>query len=169
MAIFNKLKSSHFFQRKRGSESRGRTADLSKEDLISLTSATKTLVNGDSGTTFLVDRAAGVVVTLPAATGSGVKFKFVVATTITSNAFKVACANTTDKMLGRVVFSQDSADTLVSFDADDNTHDYFSCNGSTTGGLKGDVWSVVDIGSNRWLVEGIGSATGTEATPFGST
>ena len=39
-------------------------------------------------------------------------------------------------------------------------------NGSTTGGIAGDIVELEDIATNLWSVKVLGSATGTEATPF---
>ena len=83
---------------------------------ISLTAATLTLSRKThAGATVVVDRAAGSTVTLPAATGTGDKYKLVVKTTITSNSFKVQVADDDDVMTGTATFGQDSADTAVLF------------------------------------------------------
>ncbi|PDT82929.1 hypothetical protein [Sinorhizobium sp. BJ1] len=133
---------------------------------ISLTAATLTLSRKTHvGATVVVDRAAGSTVTLPAATGTGDKYKLVVKTTITSNSFKVQVADATDVMSGTATFGQDSADTAVLFEtaADSDT---ITMNGSTTGGIAGDIVELEDIATNLWSVKVLGSATGTEATPF---
>jgi hypothetical protein len=39
-------------------------------------------------------------------------------------------------------------------------------NGTTTGGIIGDTVEVECLGLNKWLVTGMGTATGTQATPF---
>ena len=49
--------------------------------------ATKTVTIAEAGTTFLLDRAAGIAISLPAATGSGNTYEFVVKTA--SNATKI--------------------------------------------------------------------------------
>jgi hypothetical protein len=38
--------------------------------------------------------------------------------------------------------------------------------GSTKGGIKGDIIELEDIAADTWSVRVMGSATGTEATPF---
>jgi hypothetical protein len=40
--------------------------------------------------------------------------------------------------------------------------------GSTKGGIKGDRVILKDVAAGLWSVTVIGSATGTEATPFSS-
>ena len=53
------------------------------DDLTNVTTSTYTVLDSDNLIT--LNRAAGIAVTLPAATGSGRKIKFVVGTSITSN------------------------------------------------------------------------------------
>ncbi|UTY50432.1 hypothetical protein [Sinorhizobium fredii] len=136
---------------------------------IALTAATLALALAThAGATVVVDRAAGSTVTLPAATGSGAKFKLVVKTTITSNSLIVKVANATDVMTGTALFGQDAADTAVLFETA-ATDDTITMNGSTTGGIKGDIIELEDLASGLWGVTVRGSATGTEATPFSAT
>jgi hypothetical protein len=68
-------------------------------------------------------------------------------------------------MTGGAWLSQDSADTVVMFEtaADSDT---ITANGSTKGGIKGESIELIDMASNTWWVRVMGSATGTEATPF---
>ncbi|RVG96698.1 hypothetical protein CN221_11140 [Sinorhizobium meliloti] len=133
---------------------------------ISATAATLALTLAThASTTVVANRAAGITMTLPAATGTGSKYKIVVGTTVTSNSLKVQVANATDVMTGTALFGQDAADTAVLFEtaADSDT---ITMNGSTTGGIKGDIIELEDLASGLWGVTVRGSATGTEATPF---
>ncbi|MCM5689508.1 hypothetical protein [Sinorhizobium meliloti] len=133
---------------------------------ISATAATLALTLAThASTTVVANRAAGITMTLPAATGTGAKYKIVVGTTVTSNSLKVQVANATDVMTGTALFGQDAADTAVLFEtaADSDT---ITMNGSTTGGIKGDIIELEDLASGLWGVTVRGSATGTEATPF---
>lgn len=133
---------------------------------ISATASTLSLTMAThGGATVVAHRAAGITMTLPAASGSGVKFKVVVGTTVTSNSLKVQVANATDVMTGTALFGQDAADTAVMFETAADT-DTITLDGSTTGGIKGDVIELEDIGSGLWSVSVVGSATGTEATCF---
>ena len=116
----------------------------------------------------VLSAAAGQAIVLPAATGTGNKYPFVVGTTITSNSSTIKVANATDIFTGRVILAQDSADTVVEFDAG-ASDDTVTMNGSTTGGLKGDRIEITDIASGLFHVEIVASATGTEATPFSAT
>jgi hypothetical protein len=52
---------------------------------ISVTAATLTVTAAShAGSTIVLNRAAGTTVTLPASTGSGFKYTFIVGTTVTS-------------------------------------------------------------------------------------
>ena len=120
------------------------------------------------GKVVTLNKAAGIAVTLPAATGSGVKFDLVVITTITSNATTVKVANASDVMTGAAFICNDSDATVSGFETASTT-DTISLNGSTTGGIKGDRIELIDIAANLWYVRVLGSATGSEATPFSAT
>jgi len=117
-----------------------------------------------AGKTVTLNRAAGIATTLPAATGSGNKFKFVVGTTFTSSAtFKVANAN--DVMTGQAIVDG-STSTMFQTAA---TSDTITLNGTTTGGVKGTMVEVEDVAANLWYVCVLGNGSGTEATPFSAT
>ena len=111
------------------------------------------------------DVAAGAVVTLPRSTGSGAVYTFFCKTTITSNAMKVQVANADDTIAGVMLMAQDAGDTIVAFETA-STSDTWSGNGSTTGGIKGDLITFIDIAEGVFAFTGTGSGTGTEATPF---
>jgi hypothetical protein len=119
-----------------------------------------------AGRTVTLNRAGGIAVTLPAATGTGHKYTFVVGTTFTTaGTIKVTGDDT---MTGNAILAQDSADTAVMFEAG-ATADTITMDGSTTGGLKGQVVELIDIAADLWSVRTTSAATGTEATPFSAT
>ncbi len=118
--------------------------------------------------TITLNRAAGIVATLPAALGTGDRYKFVVGTSVTSNADIIKVANAADVMCGVATLFQDGGDAMVGFAAG-ATADTVNMDGSTQGGLKGALVEVEDIATNLWHVRMIGDASGTEATPFAAT
>lgn len=111
------------------------------------------------------DIAAGVTVTLPAATGSGVKYRFFVGTTVTSVADVIEVASAADTMAGVVVGLADGGSTMNGWEAL-AASDTISLNGGTTGGLVGDYIEVEDAKSTLWRVTGFIAQTDAEATPF---
>jgi hypothetical protein len=132
---------------------------------ISITASTfAPLASQHTGAVLLLNRAAGVTVTLPAATGSGATFRFITATTVTSNN-NVVQVTGDDIMVGGAWLAQDAGDTAVMFETASDS-DTITMNGSTKGGIKGDEILLTDIAADTWWVRVMGSATGTEATPF---
>ena len=133
---------------------------------ISLTSAAVTFTNdANAGRTHLLDRAAGVTVTLPAATGSGAVFRFWVKTSASGGSYIIQVANASDSMLGNIHYWPDSA-TNTPVWAASASDDTITLNGSTKGGYANDMITIEDIATNLFMVHGSVKQTGTEATPF---
>ena len=124
-----------------------------------------------AGRTLLLGEVGGnalVTLTLPAATGSGNIYRFIVSVVNTSN-YVIKVADATDTIAGSVILHQDSADTVVSFNTA-ATSDTITLNGTTTGGVSiGDELTLTDIATNQYVVKGVLTASGTEATPFSAT
>lgn len=143
-----------------------RVADVSTRivDATAATLAVTEAAHDSKVVTF--NRAGGIAVTLPAATGSGTRLMFVTGTTFTSSATIKVTGN--DTMTGSAVVLQDAGDTVVGFEtaADSDT---ITFNGTTTGGLKGDSVELIDIAADLWWVRVRSTATGAEATPFSAT
>jgi hypothetical protein len=137
-----------------------------KPTIIDANSSTLVLTPEDSGKTIMLNRAAGVTVTLPEEE-VGARFKFVVATTVTSNAYIINGKAITDLFIGAVTSVDDvTPEVATMFKPDVTDDDSISMNGTTTGGKIGTVIIVTCIAANRWLVEGTLAASGTLATPF---
>lgn len=130
---------------------------------VSIT-ASRTMKLDDNGGTFVLNAAAGLTITLPAASGLGTEFEFIVGTAVTSNNDVIQVVGN-DTMTGRCMMAADAGDTSVVFEtaADSDT---ITMNGSTKGGLKGDRIKLRDIAADLWSVEMECAGTGTEATPF---
>lgn len=130
------------------------------------TGATRTLTAAQSGAVIYLDKADGVVITMPA-TSVGLAYRFIVLTSVTSNAYKLSSATQgTEFFDGTVNSAQDAAAASAVFTGDGSTHDNVSMNGTTTGGLVGTEIYVVCTAANKWTVSGTVRASGTEATPF---
>lgn len=130
--------------------------------------STLTLTQADSGRLILLDTAAGSVVTLPAAVGSGARFRFVVSVLATSNSHKIQVANSSDIIQGIISGTRvDSGNAVLGFAAG-ATDDTITLNRSTTGSVKlGEFLEVEDVAANVFNVRGTLSATGAAfATPF---
>jgi hypothetical protein len=143
-----------------------RAADVSAR-IVNATAATLAVSAAThEGRVVTLNRAAGIVATLPAATGSGGRYRFIVGTTFTGDGIIKVTGN--DTMTGLALVAQDGGDTSVTFEtaADSDT---ITLNGTTTGGLKGADVEVIDVAADLWFANVRTAATGTEATPFSAT
>ena len=137
---------------------------------VEITSATVTFDRETHGNRpILFNRAAGIVATLPPASGTGDKYSIYVSATFTGAA-SVLVANASDVMRGTAILFADGGDTVVGFNtaAASDTVDLFET-GNTTGGMIGAQLELVDLASNVWGVRYVSDAGGTEATPFAAT
>jgi hypothetical protein len=100
-----------------------------------------------------LDTASGSVVTLPAATGSGAIYKFVITVVPTSNAHIVKVTGT-DTMFGAVL-TYDADSTAVTFYAAAGTDDTLTLPGTTAGGSIGDWFEFTDVVAAKWAVKGM--------------
>lgn len=132
--------------------------------------ASKTLTQQNSGSTILLDTAAGSTATLPAATGSGNKYRFIVTTTASSNAHKILAASVSDFIIGNAVGHTAAGATLAFSSAAATNHSIQMPFAGTqpSGGFIGDYFNFTDVGANLWAVDGMYQAGTTATTPFSS-
>ena len=137
-------------------------------DIVTLTATDAITVAEHAGRILLMGEVGGdaaATFTLPAATGSGAEFQFIVSVVNTSN-YIIKVADATDTIDGSVILHQDSANTVVSFNTASDS-DTITLNGTTKGGVSiGDEITLIDIAANQYMVKGVLTASGTEATPF---
>lgn len=122
-----------------------------------------------SGTTFLLNTAAGSVLTLPAATGSGVVLKAVVSVTATSLAHKILTSPITDVLIGQAVGATAAGATLkFSAATAGGFHSIQMPFAGTqpSGGFEGDFFTFTDVAAGKWHVESMYQAGTTATTPF---
>lgn len=128
--------------------------------------STRQLKAEESGALCLMDRAAGVVYTLPAP-AIGLEYEFLVSVSVTSNAHKIITKTiTTDFLLGAVTMVTIATATPAGFAANGTTIVALSANGSTTGGLIGETYKVRAISSTQWAISGVCVGSGIIVTPF---
>ena len=147
-----------------------RAADVSTR-IVNATSSTLAVTEAaHDGKTIVLDRAAGIAVTLPVAS-AGLKFRFVIKTTFTGAASIKSVAGA-DIMIGHALMGNDSDNTVVDWQAlaasTIDTIDLLGT-GNSTGGIAGQVITIEGLAANLWYVEIRGDAAGTEATPFANT
>jgi hypothetical protein len=114
----------------------------------------------------LTGTGAAKTQTLPAATGTGDRYLFVVGAVNTSN--HVINVTTDDVMYGNIITNStsDTPDLAQPWPtaADSDT---ITLNGTTQGGAAiGDYVECIDIATDKWLVRGVTTTSGVEATPF---
>lgn len=125
--------------------------------------ANRTLLMGAAG--------APLTFTLPAATGSGNRYRFVVSVVNTSNYLVKASAGTMlfkGMVVGQSVTDSatDAARTWVPGATDDTV----TLNGTTTGGTAIGNWiEFEDCSATLWAVRGLVTQSGAEATMFSDT
>lgn len=142
-----------------------RATDVSTR-IVSTTAATLaiTLAAHDSKIVVLASTHTQTL-TLPAATGTGARFRFVVSTTGTDGSKVIKVANTADVMTG-VTASHSTATNEVSSFLTSATSDTITLNNTTTGGITGTAVEVIDIATGVFAVKVDAAASGTIATAF---
>ena len=134
--------------------------------LVTLDAATVSITAATHGDRIMLfDKDDGVVATLPAASGTGVRYTFLVKTTVTSNAYDISVDSSSATIDGTAYTLQDGGDTIVAFETV-GASDSVRMDGTTQGGIIGDKVEFIDVGTNLWHVNVWNSATGTEASPF---
>jgi hypothetical protein len=116
--------------------------------------------------TVIMNQATGVVASLPAALGSGAKYRLIVSVTpTTGNA--VINAPGADAFVGSILSVLDNDTSSAWQAAVADTFNVITLNGGTTGGLIGDEIIIEDIATGFWKVAGqIAQPNATAATPF---
>lgn len=145
-----------------------REGGAAKESILVTTATLAASPTTHEGAVVLLARAAGVTVTLPAATGTQNEYTFVVSVAVTSNADIIKVANATDVFVG-VVSIATATFAAGSVEAAQGTDDTLSMNGTTTGGLIGSIVKVKDIATGVWLIDGRLTASGAVATSLSAT
>ena len=115
-----------------------------------------------NGQTINLSRAAGIVVTLPAATGTNAVYKFVVTTAVTTNSNVIQVANATDTMNGLASVAGTTGSVFSTLPASDT----ITMSGTTTGGLIGSYVQITDVATGEFLVTAALVGSGSPATPF---
>lgn len=151
---------------------RGQTATASEVNrncdkstrIIDVTSATVTLSENTHESRYVtLNRAAGIAVTLPAATGSGSRYRFIITTTVTSNTTTITAA--AGDFLGGTVLQTKTDNTFASYHMDGTSHTTLTFNGTTKGGIVGDYIELFDASTTMWHVKAMTKATGVVASP----
>ena len=146
-----------------------RVADTSAR-LVSAAAATLAVTEASHDMKLIVlNKADGIVATLPAATGTGAVYEFIVGTSASGGSYVIKVADATDLMDGMVRTADDTGTPVPGVWVTAADTDTITLNGGSQGGLIGDTIRLVDIATNQWVVHGTLKQSGTEATPFSAT
>ena len=137
----------------------------SSAGVIDVTSASYTLDASQTGSTVLLDRAAGSDITLPTTPVVGTYYDFVVTTSVTSNDYSVNLGSAGENFNG-FLYGDKAATASELFTPSALGTSMISMNGTTTGGLVGTEFTVMYTSANYWTVTGNFYGSGSLATPF---
>ncbi|OGT54649.1 MAG: hypothetical protein A3E01_09865 [Gammaproteobacteria bacterium RIFCSPHIGHO2_12_FULL_63_22] len=143
-------------------------ADVSGR-LVTLTGDTAITAALHAGRTCLLGEVGGdaaLAATLPAATGTGDRYRFVVSVLNTSG-YTIKVADATDTFNGLFILLDNDANAVTGYAAIGGD-DTLTLDGTTKGGQVGDWFEVEDIALNTWAVRGSGivPAGSNVADPF---
>ena len=142
--------------------------------ISSITDATQTVTAAESGTVFSLNRAGGIVVTLPAA-AVGLNYKFHIGTT-GSGTLTINAATSADTLQGMVIIiDKDEVGGLAALNENIDTL-AFCCpaaadhqlvmDGDTKGRFVGGMIEYTCLSASKWVVTGHLFGDGAAATPF---
>lgn len=133
-----------------------------KREIVTGHGATVAVSADDTFKVASMDRAAGVVFTLPLAV-PGLIYEFTASVSVTSNSYKIVTGAATEFLVGAAAILATGSTT---FAADGTTHRAVNMNGTTTGGLRGSTIRFICLSNTQWAVDGSLIGSGAQATPF---
>jgi hypothetical protein len=139
-----------------------------KANVVTVTTATYAVTAAQSGTTFILSRAAGIIVTLPelTAAASGEQYTFIVGTTFTG-AGKINTGATADLYSGFAIMSDPAtAGDTNTFIPDQSNDDTIDMGEIEQGWLSGGMITLTAQSATRWHCAAYLIGDATLATPF---
>lgn len=136
---------------------------------VTAIAASATLGASHVGRTSVVGNAAGVAITLPAATGTGNKYRLIIGTALATGDVTVTCGSG-DILSGYVVVEDDgdtTADDVTTFKAG-ASDEIITIDQSAGSGAVGDWLELEDFADGVWAVKGWLTGQEDPATPFSS-
>ena len=137
----------------------------SYDNIVDITAATYTVATTQSGAVFTLNKADGIVVTLPTA-AAGLNYTFIVGTTFTG-AGQINTDNASDLFSGFAqIFDPATASDTNTFIPDASDDDTIDLGTAAQGWLVGGVIRLVATSAAVWHCEAFLHGDGTLATPF---
>tara|TARA_R110002110_G_scaffold175169_2_gene378591 strand:- start:4038 stop:4595 length:558 start_codon:yes stop_codon:yes gene_type:complete len=135
------------------------------DNVVSITDATYSVESTQSGAVFTLNRAAGIVVTLPTA-AAGLHYTFIVGTTFTG-AGQINTDNASDLYSGfAMIFDPATATDMNAFIPDASDDDTIDLGTAGQGWLVGGIIRLKATTAAVWHCEAHLHGDGTLATPF---
>jgi len=144
-----------------------RLSNLEQDQFVNSGASLTITALAHAGKTIRMNNAAGVAITLPAATGTGNRYYFVTTVSVTSNTSTIKVANATDIMGGIATVGSSGGTSLST--GTTTTSDTITFNGTTQGGLIGTYVEVRDVASGIFSVSVHSVGSGVAITPFSAT
>ena len=133
--------------------------------LVNCTASTLTISSAlHSGRVVTLNRAAGIAVTLPAATGTGTKYDLLINTLLTSNTTTIT-TGAGDFLSGLVLAARQSSGLVTAYMLNGSSNHILTFNGTTQGGVMGDKISLIDVAANLWQCQVVMQTVGASASP----
>ena len=147
-----------------------RVADASSR-IVTATASTLAVTEAlHDGKVITLDRAGGIAVTMPEATGSGMVITFVVITKFTTDGTITLADTTNTALIGQASIVDSDTTDLIHMFTPGGTFDLVTLDGTNTGGGLGCWIQYIDLATDVWSVQIIEAVGGTApATPFSST
>lgn len=125
----------------------------------------------NAGRSNILKAAAGLTVTLPASTGSGDRYRFIVGTAAASGSYVVKVVNSTDVFAGGILINDigDTTAATADFFPTAASSDTFTMTYTLGAGKVGDWVEFEDIALGFWFVRGALQGLTDPATPFSAT
>lgn len=137
--------------------------------IVNTTATTLTITATEHGGRIVkVSSTTPIAITLPAASGSGEVYTFVVNVSATATGHTIKVANTSDIISGISIIAQTDTAQVNGF-LTTATDDTITVNGTTKGGIKGDKIVLIDMATNTYQCTMQCGASGTVVTPFSAT
>jgi hypothetical protein len=127
------------------------------ERLVALTATTAITTLLHEGRDLYVTGTGAAAYTLPEATGSGARFRFIIGEVNTNGTTIVVADTTNANFIGNVINQDlDLVGTIAAliYLAGANA-DTITLNGTSTGGQKGDYIELIDVATDVWFVNGV--------------
>jgi len=147
------------------------TAQRRNRTLKKITAENYQIKLRDHGKTLLLDRPAGMTITLPKdATFVGFTVKMIVKTAFTGT-WEITCETDGDLFFGGIAnVSESGAGRWAKFcSPNGSSHDTFKADSNAKGRLEGGWVEFTLLGPDEWLVTGTTHSTGSPANMFANT